>query len=115
MDHSVAAKAVAVAVDADLVIHTLPEDGCEADEPHTECERRAIFGHADVAHLEATGAGEGQAYDRNVVVTDRPVARLRAIVVGSTVFVVEVVGPQTSRTTQIFSRVLNTLDPEELG
>ena len=53
----------------------------------------------------------GDAYDLSVV-TDQPIARLRAIVVGPLLFVIEVVGPQTTRTTQIFSRVVNTLTPK---
>lgn len=53
----------------------------------------------------------GDAYDLTVI-TDEPIARLRAIVVGQRLFLVEVVGPQTTRTTQIFSRVVNTLVPK---
>lgn len=53
----------------------------------------------------------GDAYDLSVV-TNEPIARLRAIVVGPRLFLIEVVGPQTTRTTQIFSRVVNTLVPK---
>lgn len=50
----------------------------------------------------------GDAYDLSVI-SGEPVARLRVIVVGSTLYLIEVVGPQTARSTQIFSRVINTL------
>lgn len=53
----------------------------------------------------------GDAYDLSVI-TNEPIARLRAIVVGQRLFLIEVVGPQTTRTTQIFSRVVNTLVPK---
>jgi hypothetical protein len=53
----------------------------------------------------------GQAYDLTVT-TDDSIARLRAVVVDSKLFFIETVGPQTTRTTQIFSRVINTLAPK---
>jgi hypothetical protein len=53
----------------------------------------------------------GQGYDLSVV-TDQPIARLRAIVAGSELFLIEVSGSQNTRTTQIFSRVVNTLTPK---
>ena len=53
----------------------------------------------------------GDAYDVSVI-AGQPVARLRVIVVGSTLYLIEVVGPQTDRATQIFSRIVNTLVPK---
>ena len=53
----------------------------------------------------------GDAYDLTVI-NDEPIARIRVVVVGTTLFMIEVVGPQTTRTSQIFSRVVNTLHPQ---
>jgi hypothetical protein len=53
----------------------------------------------------------GQGYDLSVI-TDQPIARLRAIVAGSELFLIELIGSQNTRTTQIFSRVVNTLTPK---
>jgi len=53
----------------------------------------------------------GTAYDVDVI-ADVPVARLRVVVVGATLYMIEVVGPQTPRTSAIFSHVINTLVPK---
>jgi hypothetical protein len=53
----------------------------------------------------------GDAYDLTVIANE-PIARLRAIVVGTTLFVIEVGGPQTERATLVFSRLVNTLAPK---
>jgi hypothetical protein len=71
---------------------------------------------ADLGDDHATGRIKqsrdrwGEAYDLSVV-TDQPVARLRAIVAGPNLFLIEIVGSQNTRSTQIFSRVVNTLAP----
>ena len=54
----------------------------------------------------------GDAYDLTVI-NGQPVARLRAIVIGSSLFVIEMVGPQSTRTTQIFGHVVNSLTPKK--
>ena len=52
----------------------------------------------------------GDAFDLDVI-NGEPIARLRVVVVGPTLFLIEVVGPQTTRTSEIFSRVVNSLTP----
>src|SRR5206468_3445234 len=72
---------------------------------------------ADLGDLNAAGRIQqnrdrwGAAYDVNVI-ANGPVARLRVIVAGSTLYMIEVVGPQTARTNAIFSHVVNTLVPK---
>ena len=63
------------------------------------------------SRIKPTRARWGDAYDLTVV-TDQPIALLRAVVVGPALFVIETVGPQSTRTTQIFSRVINSLTPK---
>ena len=53
----------------------------------------------------------GDAYDVTVI-AEGTAARLRAIVVGPTIVVIEVNGAQSERNSQIFSRVVNTLVPK---
>ncbi|MEO8693291.1 MAG: hypothetical protein ABI658_07220 [Acidimicrobiales bacterium] len=53
----------------------------------------------------------GDAYDLTVI-AEGSAARLRAIVIGPTLLVIEIVGPQSERNSQIFSRVINTLVPK---
>ena len=52
----------------------------------------------------------GDAYDLTVM-NGQPIARLRAIVVGPSLFVIETIGSQSTRTTQIFSHIVNSLTP----
>jgi hypothetical protein len=72
---------------------------------------------ADLGDYDAAGRIKknrdrwGDAYDLTVIV-DEPIARSRVIVIGSTLFLIEVVGPQTTRTADVFSRVVNTLVPK---
>ena len=73
--------------------------------------RAAELGDADAgSRITQSRARWGDAYDLSVI-TDETIARLRAIVAGPRLFLIEVVGSQSTRTTQIFSRVINTLAP----
>jgi hypothetical protein len=73
--------------------------------------RATDLGDDNVAgRIKANRDRWGDAYDL-VVLADEPIARLRAIVVGAKIFMIEVVGPQTERTGEIFSRVVNTFTP----
>jgi hypothetical protein len=54
----------------------------------------------------------GDAYDLSVV-SGAQVGRLRAIVAGASLFVIEVVGSPAERTGQIFSHVVNSLVPKQ--
>ena len=74
--------------------------------------RAAELGDNDAAkRIKQNRDRWGDAYDLSVI-NDEPIARLRVIVIGSTLFLIEVVGPQTARTGEIFSRVINTLVPK---
>jgi hypothetical protein len=74
--------------------------------------RAAELGDNDAAkRIKPNRDRWGEAYDLTVI-ADEPVARLRVIVIGSTLFLIEGVGPQTSRTADIFRRVVNTLVPK---
>ena len=74
--------------------------------------RAAELGDNDAAkRIKQNRDRWGEAYDLSVI-TDEPIARLRVIVIDSTLFLIEVVGPQTTRTADIFGRVVNTLVPK---
>jgi len=67
--------------------------------------------HDAASRIKPTRDRWGDAYDL-VVLAEGPAARLRAIVVGPSILLIEVVGSTTERNTQIFSRVVNTLVPK---
>ena len=66
------------------------------------------------SRIKQSRARWGDAYDLTVV-TDQPIGLLRAIVVGPSLFVIETIGSQSTRTTQIFSHVINSLTPKSAG
>ena len=73
--------------------------------------RAAELGEANVSgRIKQNKDRWGDAYDLSVV-SGTQNARLRAIVVGASIFVIEVVGSQAERTAQIFSHVVNSLVP----